>query len=44
MAEMAISLQAMIHSFNLKPTEIVPKINPLVTLRPDRVVLDIEWI
>jgi cytochrome P450 len=44
MAEMAIFLQTMIHSFTLKPTEIVPKINPLVTLRPDRVVLDIEWV
>ncbi len=44
MAEMAIFLHTMIHSFTLKPTEKVPIINPLVTLRPDGVVLDVERI
>lgn len=42
MAEMAIFLQAMIHAFEINPTNIHPKTNPLVTLRPDRVVLDIK--
>ncbi|HMV07795.1 MAG TPA: cytochrome P450 [Cyclobacteriaceae bacterium] len=42
MAEMAIFLQTMIHSFEIDPTEIHPKPNPLVTLRPDRVMLEIK--
>ena len=42
MAEMAIFLQTMIHSFEINPTEIHPKPNPLVTLRPDRVMLEIK--
>jgi cytochrome P450 len=44
MAEMAIFLQTMIHRFDIKPGTVAPKINPLVTLRPDRVLLDIEQI
>jgi cytochrome P450 len=44
MAEMVIFLQAFIHRFHVKSTGIVPAINPLVTLRPDRVVLEIEQI
>lgn len=42
MAEMAISLQQFIHRFDVKPSGIDPVINPLVTLRPDRVILDIS--
>lgn len=42
MAEMAIFLQTMIHSFEINPTEIHPKPNPLVTLRPDQVILEIK--
>jgi cytochrome P450 len=44
MAEMAIFLHTMIHRFDIKPGTVPPKINPLVTLRPDRVLLDIEQI
>lgn len=44
MAEMAIFLHTMIHRFDIKPGTVAPKINPLVTLRPDRVLLDIEQI
>jgi cytochrome P450 len=39
MAEMALFLQAFIHTFDLKPTNAVPKMNPLVTLRPEGVLL-----
>lgn len=42
MAEMAIFLQTMIHAFEINPTDIHPKANPLVTLRPDRVMLEIK--
>ncbi|MFZ6014576.1 MAG: cytochrome P450, partial [Bacteroidota bacterium] len=42
MAEMAIFLQAMIQQFRIEPTGIIPTIKPLVTLRPDRVVLKIS--
>jgi cytochrome P450 len=42
MAEMAIFLQTMIHAFEINPTGTHPKANPLVTLRPDRVVLEIK--
>ena len=44
MAEMVIFLQAMIHRFTIKPEQYHPVVNPLVTLRPDRVVLEIEQI
>lgn len=44
MAEMTIFLQAIIHRFDIKPGGASPNINPLVTLRPDRVLLDIEQI
>ena len=44
MAEMVIFLHEIVHRFHLKPGEIVPAVNPLVTLRPDRVVLEIEQI
>jgi len=42
MAEMVIFLQSVIQRFDFKPTGISPKINPLVTLRPDQVVLHVE--
>jgi cytochrome P450 len=42
MAEMAIFLHAMIHAFDINPTDQKPQANPLVTLRPDSVVLDIK--
>jgi cytochrome P450 len=44
MAEMVIFLQSVIQRFDFKPTGISPKINPLVTLRPDQVVLHVEKI
>jgi cytochrome P450 len=44
MAEMAIFLQSIVQQFDIKPAEIPPTINPLVTLRPDRVVLRIDRI
>jgi cytochrome P450 len=42
MAEMAIFLQAFIHQFDLMPTGEVPVLKPLVTLRPERVVLGVR--
>lgn len=42
MAEMAIFLQAAINQFDIKPTNKIPRSNPLVTLRPDSVVLEIR--
>lgn len=42
MAEMAIFLQAMINGFEIEPTDQQPKSKPLITLRPDRIVLNIK--
>lgn len=42
MAEMTVFLQAIIHRFDVFPTATIPQIKPLVTLRPDRVVLEIR--
>lgn len=42
MAEMALFLQAMVHRFEITPTEAVPELHPLVTLRPDKVILGIK--
>jgi cytochrome P450 len=42
MAEMAIFLQSFVRQFNAKPTDVHPRLNPLVTLKPDRIVLDID--
>ena len=42
MAEMALFLQETIQRFGIEPTGIAPVIRPLVTLRPDRVVLRIS--
>jgi len=41
MAEMVIFLQAIIQDFDIEPTPTKPTIKPLVTLRPDQVVLKI---
>lgn len=42
MAEMVIFLQSFIQRFDVAPTPIIPAVNPLVTLRPDRVILHIS--
>jgi cytochrome P450 len=42
MAEMAIFLQAMINAFEIAPTDQQPKMNPLITLRPNSIVLNIK--
>jgi len=42
MAEMTLFLQAVIQRFDILPTGEVPGMRPLVTLRPDRVVLEIR--
>jgi cytochrome P450 len=42
MAEMAVFLQAMLRRFEVLPTEIVPQLKPLVTLRPDQVILGVR--
>jgi cytochrome P450 len=44
MAEMAIFLQEMIHHFNIEPGRQIPLINPLVTLRPDHVFLNVSQL
>lgn len=42
MAEMAIFLQAFIQKFDLKAPGIVPRMKPLVTLRPEGVLLEVK--
>jgi cytochrome P450 len=42
MAEMAIFLQAFVQRFTVQPTGITPQLNPLVTLKPDKVVLQVS--
>jgi cytochrome P450 len=42
MAEMAIFLQAFVQRFGIAPGGVVPKLNPLVTLKPDKIILDIQ--
>lgn len=44
MAEMAIFLQSIIRRYHITPSDIAPKVNPLVTLRPDQILLNIEKI
>lgn len=44
MPEMTIFLQAIIQRFEISPAGIVPIINPLITLRPNAVVLGIKKI
>jgi cytochrome P450 len=42
MAEMTLLLQAMIHRFEIFPTQSIPRLKPLITLRPDQVILGIK--
>jgi cytochrome P450 len=42
MAEMAIFLQAFISQFDIVPGDVIPVVRPLITLRPDQVVLRIH--
>lgn len=42
MAEMAIFLEGFIHRFEIKPDGNIPSLKPLVTLRPDSVLLEIS--
>lgn len=42
MAEMTLFLQAVVKRFRFLPTGVEPGMNPLVTLRPDRVILSVE--
>ncbi len=44
LAEMTIFLQTIIHHYEIEPTTIQPVIKPLVTLRPDKVILTIKKI
>lgn len=42
LAEMALFLQAIVQRFDILPTSSVPHLKPLITLRPDQVILDIR--
>jgi cytochrome P450 len=42
MAEMAIFLHTFMHYFDIRSTQVKPQINALITLKPDRVVLNIS--
>ena len=42
MAEMTIFLQSMVHAFDILPTSVLPRVKPLVTLRPDQAILGIR--
>ena len=42
MAEMTIFLREFVHHFTVSPGSVAPKLNPLVTLKPDRILLDIS--
>ncbi|HEY5826346.1 MAG TPA: cytochrome P450 [Cyclobacteriaceae bacterium] len=44
MAEMAIFLQTFIQQFDIAPGSVEPVISPLVTLRPDRVMLKVTKV
>jgi cytochrome P450 len=44
MAEMALFLQGMIHRFDILPGDVTPAIKPLVTLRPDQVILTVSML
>ncbi|HTJ50872.1 MAG TPA: cytochrome P450 [Cyclobacteriaceae bacterium] len=44
MAEMVIFLQAAIQNFEFTPTGVEPLLHPLVTLRPDKVILGVRKI
>jgi len=42
LAEMAIFLQAFVQQFELQPTTVIPRINPMITLRPEKIMLGIR--
>jgi cytochrome P450 len=42
LAEMTLFLQAMVQRFDILPTSFVPQLKPLITLRPDQVILEIR--
>ncbi len=42
MAEMMLFVQAFIHRFDLLPTPAIPRVKPLITLRPEGVMLRVE--
>jgi cytochrome P450 len=42
MAEMAIFLHSFIHRFDIKPGTVQPVVVPLVTLKPDKIILNIS--
>ena len=42
MAEMTIFLQQIVKEFDILPTQVSPKLKPLITLRPDQVILGIK--
>ncbi len=42
MSEMALFLQAFISKFDLKPTQAKPKMRPMITLRPEGVLLGVN--
>jgi cytochrome P450 len=42
LAEMAIFLQSFVHQFEMQPTTTIPRINPLITLRPEKIKLRIR--
>lgn len=42
MAEMAFFLHAFLNQYDIAPTEYVPKLKPLITLRPSHVFLNIQ--
>jgi cytochrome P450 len=42
LAEMAIFLQAFVHQFEMQPTTVIPRINPMITLRPEKIILGIQ--
>jgi len=44
MAEMAFILHTFLAKFTVKPTGQVPKMRPLLTLRPNKVLLDVERV
>jgi cytochrome P450 len=44
MAEMTIFLQAFIHHFSVKPGSVMPRLNALVTLKPDRILLELTRV
>lgn len=44
MAEMAFFLHAFFSRFTIKPTGKIPKMKPLLTLRPDKIVIGVERV